>query len=269
MGIGNIDSAQVAFLGASRKGVAKASSRSERWCREARTVRTGVRSSRAPQSVSNNRREAAELMIGGREIRRAYHAFWCEGHLGDWNGLCGHRVLGGEGYVQSGDYRLCLSCAEIEAKRVAVSEEAFAPALLEDVKEVIAAPLQSAWNLGASASPSSAEEEQVVKRIEEAHPGSGTMSAAQALVSENEQLAKLARSQEAIARILEDERRHRERLAGDFNRSVLLLRDEPVDEELALLVEGIVEEVAVIGALCDTLRDRLESVTTGPEHHGR
>jgi hypothetical protein len=88
-------------------------------------------------------------------------------------------------------------------------------------------------------------------------------------VSENEQLAKLARSQEAIARILEDERRHRERLAGDFNRSVLLLRDEPVDEELALLVEGIVEEVAVIGALCDTLRDRLESVTTGPEHHGR
>src|SRR6188508_2095811 len=32
----------------------------------------------------------------------------------------------------------------------------------------------------------------------EAHPGSGTMSAAQALVSENEQLAKLARSQEAI-----------------------------------------------------------------------
>jgi hypothetical protein len=241
MGIGNIDSAQVAFLGASRKGVAKASSRSQRWCREARTVRTGVRSSRAPQSVLNNKREAAELMIG-REIRRAYHAFWCEGHLGDWNGLCGHRVLAGEGYVQSGDYRLCLSCAEIEAKRVAAAEEAFARALAE---------------------------EPVEKRIEEAHPGSGTMSAAQALVSENEQLAKLARSQEAIARILEDERRHRERLAGDINRSVLLLRDEPVDEELALLVEGIVEEVAVIGALCDTLRDRLESVTRGPDRHGR
>jgi hypothetical protein len=268
MGIGNIDSAQVAFLGASRKGVAKASSRSERWCREARTVRTGVRSSRAPQSVLNNKREAAELMIG-REIRRAYHAFWCEGHLGDWNGLCGHRVLAGEGYVQSGDYRLCLSCAEIEAKRVAAAEEAVARALVEDVKEVIAAPLQSAWNLGASASPSSAEEEPVEKRIEEAHPGSGAMSAAQALVSENEQLAKLARSQEAIARILEDERRHRERLAGDINRSVLLPRDEPVDEELALLVEGIVEEVAVIGALCDTLRDRLESVTRGPDRHGR
>jgi hypothetical protein len=255
MGIGNIDSAQVAFLGASRKGAAKASSRSERWCREARTVRTGVQSSRAPQSVLNNKREAAELMIG-REIRRAYHAFWCEGHLGDWNGLCGHRVLAGEGYVKSGDYRLCLSCAEPRA-------------LVEDVKEVITAPLKSAWNLGAFASPSSAEEEPVEKRIEEAHPGSGTMSAAQALVSENEQLAKLARSQEAIARILEDERRHRERLAGDINRSVLLLRDEPVDEELALLVEEIVEEVAVIGALCDTLRDRLESVTRGPDRHGR
>ena len=268
MGIGNIDSAQVAFLGASRKGVAKDSSRSERWCREARTVRTGVRSSRAPQSVLNNKREAAELMIG-REIRRAYHAFWCEGHLGDWNGPCGHRVLAGEGYVQSGDYRLCLSCAEIEAKRVAAAEEAFAPALVEDVKEVIAAPLQSAWNFGASASPSSVAEESVEKGIEEAHPGSGTMSAAQALVSENEQLAKLARSQETIARVLEDERRHRERLAGDINRSVLLLRDEPVDEELALLVEGIVEEVAVIGALCDTLRDRLESATRGPDRHGR
>src|SRR4051794_31566730 len=118
MGIGNIDSAQVAFLGASRKGVAKASSRSQRWCREARTVRTGVRSSRAPQSVLKKKGEAAELMMGG-ETRRVYHAFWCEGHLGDWNGLCGHRVLAGEGYVQPGDYRLCLSCAEIEAKRVA------------------------------------------------------------------------------------------------------------------------------------------------------
>jgi hypothetical protein len=34
---------------------------------------------------------------------------------------------------------------------------------------------------------------------------------------------------------------------------VLLLRDEPVDKEVALLVEEIVEEVAVIGVLCDTL----------------
>jgi hypothetical protein len=86
------------------------------------------------------------------------------------------------------------------------------------------------------------------------------MSAAQALLSENEELAKLARSQETIARILEDERRHRERAAGNTNSPVLPLRDEPVDEEVALLVEGIVEEVALIGELCDTLRDRLESI---------
>ena len=64
--------------------------------------------------------------------------------------------------------------------------------------------------------------------------------------------------------ILEDERRHRERLVGYTKRPVLLPEEEPIDEEVVLLVEEIVEEVAVIGALCDTLRDRLESVTTAP-----
>ena len=83
-------------------------------------------------------------------------------------------------------------------------------------------------------------------------------------LSENEQLAKLARSHETIARILEDERRHRERLAGNNNSPVLLLTDEPIDEEVALLVEGIAEEVAAIGVLCDTLRDRLLSVPRDP-----
>ena len=78
-------------------------------------------------------------------------------------------------------------------------------------------------------------------------------------MGENEQLPKLSRSQETITRILEDERRHRERLAGNRDRPVLLLTDEPIDEEVALLVEGIAEEVAVIGVLCDTLSDRLES----------
>ena len=87
----------------------------------------------------------------GRGIHRAYTAFWCEGHLGDWDGLCGYRVLAGDGYVQSGDHRLCLSCAEIEAKQVAAAEEAFARALVEGVEEAIAAPVRSAWNLGASA----------------------------------------------------------------------------------------------------------------------
>ena len=78
-------------------------------------------------------------------------------------------------------------------------------------------------------------------------------------MGENEQLPKLSRSQETITRILEDERRHRERLAGNRDRPVLLLTDEPIDEEVALLVEGIAEQVAVIGVLCDTLSDRLES----------
>jgi hypothetical protein len=41
----------------------------------------------------------------------------------------------------------------------------------------------------------------------------------------------------------------------------MLLTDEPIDEEVALLVEGIAEEVAAIGVLCDTLRDRLLNVS--------
>jgi hypothetical protein len=204
----------------------------------------------------------------GREVRRAPVTFWCEGHLGDWDGLCGHRILVGEGYVQSGDHRLCLSCAEIEAKHVAAAEEAFARALVEGVEEAIGAPVRSAWNSGPSACLSSTSEEPVEKKIGASHYGSGTMPAVQALLSEHEQLAKLARFQEMTTQILEDERRHRERLAGDTNSPVLPLRDEPIDEEVALLVEGMVEEVAVIGALCDTLRDRLESVTSGLDHRG-
>ena len=47
-----------------------------------------------------------------------------------------------------------------------------------------------------------------------------------------------------------------------------LLIDEPIDEEVALLVEGIAEEVAAIGVLCDTLRDRLLSVSTDLEGRG-
>jgi hypothetical protein len=265
MRIANIDSARMALLGASRMNVARASSRSERLCCEsaARTNGRGLR----PRTTTHVelKREAAEVMIG-REIHRAHVTFWCEGHLGEWDGLCGHRVLAGEGYVQSGEHRLCLSCAEIEAKRVAAAEEAFARALVEGVEAAIAAPVRSAGNLGASAGLSSTGEELGEKKIEEPHYGSGSMSAAQALLSENEELAKLARSQEKIARILEDERRHR--LAGNTSRPVLLLRDEPVDEEVTLLVEEIVEEVAVIGELCDTLRDRLERVTSGPDRLG-
>src|SRR3954454_4686872 len=39
-------------------------------------------------------------------VRRAHSDFWCEGHLGDWDGHCGYCVLAGEGYVQSGERRL-------------------------------------------------------------------------------------------------------------------------------------------------------------------
>ena len=83
------------------------------------------------------------------------------------------------------------------------SREAFARALVEGVKEAIAEPVRLAWNFETSACPSSTGEESIAKEVEEPHHVSGTMSAAQALLSENEQLAKLARSQETIARILE------------------------------------------------------------------
>jgi hypothetical protein len=213
------------------------------------------------------KREPAELMIG-RGIHRAPTAFWCDGHLGDWDGLCGHRVLAGEGYVQSGEHRLCLGCAEIEAKQVAAAEKAFARALIEGVEEAIGEPVRRAWNFETSACASSTGEESIEKKVEKPRFVWGVMSAAEALLSENEQLAKLARSQETIARILEDERRHRDQLVGNNYSPVLLLTDEPIDEEVAILVEGIAEEVAAIGMLCDTLRDRLLSVSRDFEGRG-
>lgn len=258
MRIASIDSARIALPGASLMNVAGAFSRSERLCRESSNRTNGRPNQPRATTRIELQRETTEVMIG-REIYRANTAFWCEGHLGDWDGLCGHRVLAGEGYVQSGEHRLCLSCAEIEAKRVAAAEEAFARALVEGVEEAIGAPVRSTWNFGPSACLSPTREESVEKKSEEPHDGSETMPVVQALLSENEQLAKLARSQEMITRILEDE--HREGLAGNTNSAVLPLKDEPIDEEVAVLVEGMVEEVAVIGALCDILRDRLESVT--------
>jgi hypothetical protein len=266
MRIASIDNARVTLLGGSRMNVA-ASSRSERWCRESSNRTNGCPVQPRTTTHVELRREPAEVMIG-REVRRAPVTFWCEGHLGDWDGLCGHRILVGEGYVQSGCDRLCLSCAEIEAKRVAAAEEAFARALVEGVDEAIGAPVRSAWNFAPSACLSSTAEDPVEKKIEEPDYGSGSMSAAQALLSENEQLAKLARSQETIARILEDGGGTGNGAAGNTNSPVLPLRDEPVDEEVALLVEGIVEEVALIGELCDTLRDRLESIPSGPDRLG-
>ena len=259
MTIASTDTAQVALRAASRMNVPGASSRSRSWCHE-RSDRTNGRPVQ-PRSATRVelKMEPAEIMIG-RGIHRAHTAFWCEGHLGDWDGLCGYRILAGEGYVQSGDHRLCLACAEIEAKQVAAAEEAFARALVEGVEEALAEPVRSEWNFGASAWPPFTGEDSVEKKIEEPHYGSETLSAAQALLSENEQLAKLARSQETITRILEDERWHRERLAGNNNSPALLLTDDPIDEEVAVLVEGIAEEVAAIGVLCDTLRDRLLSV---------
>ena len=267
MRIPSIDSARMTLLGASRMNIAATSSRSERWCRESSNRTNGRPVQPRPTSHFERRRRAAEVMIG-REVHRAPVTFWCEGHLGDWDGLCGHRILVGEGYVQSGGHRLCLSCAEIEARRVAVAEKAFARALVEGVEEAIGAPLRSPWNFGPTACLSSTREESVEKKIEEPDYGSGSMPAVQALLSENEQLAKLARSQETIARILEDGGGTGNGAAGNTNSSVLPLRDEPVDEEVALLVEGIVEEVALIGELCDTLRDRLESIPAGPTVSG-
>jgi Tfp pilus assembly major pilin PilA len=254
----SMDIAQVALLVARQIKGAGASSWSRRWCHESSNHRNGRPVEPRSATGVELKREAAEVMIG-RVIHRTHTDFLCEGYLGAWDGLCGHRVLAGEGYVQSGEHRLCLACAEIEAKQVAAGEETLGRALVEGVEEAIAEPVRSAWDFETSACPSSTREESIEKKIEEPHYVSRTMSAAQALLNENEQLAKLACSQETITRILEDERRHRERLAGNRDRPVLLLTDEPIDEEVALLVEGIAEEVAVIGVLCDTLSDRLES----------
>jgi hypothetical protein len=73
-------------------------------------------------------------------VRRARNEFWCEGHLGPWDGHCGYCILAGEGYVQSGDRRLCLACAEIEAKQVANAERAFARTLFESFREGLDEP---------------------------------------------------------------------------------------------------------------------------------
>ena len=267
MTIASTDTAQVALRAASRMNVPRVSSRSRSWYHE-RLDRTNGRPVQ-PRSATRVelKMEPAEIMIG-RGIHRAHTAFWCEGHLGDWDGLCGYRILAGEGYVQSGDHRLCLACAEIEAKQVAAAEEAFARALVEGVEEALDEPVRSEWNFGASAWPPFTGKDSVEKKIEEPHYGSETLSAAQALLSENEQLAKLARSHETITRILEDEGWHRQRLAGNNNSPALLLTDDPIDEEVAVLVEGIAEEVATIGVLCDTLRDRLLSVPKDLEGRG-
>ena len=39
----------------------------------------------------------------------------------------------------------------------------------------------------------------------------------------------------------------------------MFLKDQPIDKEVALLIEGIAQEVAIISGLCDTIRDRLET----------
>jgi hypothetical protein len=68
-------------------------------------------------------------------------------------------------------------------------------------------------------------------------------------------MAKLAGSQEMMTRILEDEHWHRE-LLGNSDRRALLPTDEPIDEEVTLLIEGIAEEVAAIGVLLRNLHGR-------------
>ena len=154
----SMDTAQVALLAASRINGAGASSRSRRWCRESSNRTNGRPVEPRSATRVELKMEPAEIMIG-RGIHRAHTAFWCEGHLGDWDGLCGYRVLAGEGYVQSGEHRLCLACAEIEAKQVAAAEKAFARALIEGVEEALDEPVRSAWNFGTSACPSSTGED--------------------------------------------------------------------------------------------------------------
>ena len=82
-------------------------------------------------------------------VRRAHSDFWCEGHLGDWDGHCGYCVLVGEGYVQSGDRRLCLACAEIEAKQVAVPRGRSRAHCSRASRKLSPSPLETAgtWDL--------------------------------------------------------------------------------------------------------------------------
>ena len=64
MGIGSIDSAQMALLGISRMNVAGVSSRSERWCRESSDRTNGRPVLARTTSCVELKREAAEVMIG-------------------------------------------------------------------------------------------------------------------------------------------------------------------------------------------------------------
>lgn len=110
-------------------------------------------------------------------VRRAHREFRCEGHLGDWDGHCGYCILAGEGYVQSGNRCLCLACAEIEAKQVANAERAFARALFESLKQALAEPVGTTWNVGISGYSSSIGKDLIQENMEE-HYRSGSMSAA-------------------------------------------------------------------------------------------
>jgi hypothetical protein len=160
MTFANMATAQVALLVTSP---ISSGAWSQSWCGEVSNRPIGRPVQPRSATPPEVKREAIEV---GREVHRAHTAFWCEGHLGDWNGLCGHRVFTGEGYVQSGEHRLCLACAENEAKQVAVGEEAFARALFAEVKEALAKPVLSAWSFGTPAGPSSTEEEWIEKKIE-------------------------------------------------------------------------------------------------------
>ena len=136
------------------------------------------------------------------------------------------------------------------------SEKAFLRALFEGVKEALADSVGDNWNFRISAGTSPIGEASIRKEVDS--PKTAMSAAAQALSSENDQLAKLARRQDSLARILEEERQHRERPAGQSLRGVPT--NEPIDGEMAHLVDGIAQEVAIIGALCDTLRSRLDVI---------
>ena len=69
--------------------------------------------------------------------------------------------------------------------------------------------------------------------------------AARTLRNEVEAIASLAERDEATSRILEDDS------------PVLSRGDEPLDAEIALLISGIEEELAVVSVLAETLATRL------------
>src|SRR5262245_36168513 len=142
--------------------------RSRRWSGQTSNRPNGRPVQPRSAAPTELKRETTKVCGG---VHRAHTRFWCEGHLGNWNGLCGHRILAGEGYVQSGGRRLCLACAEIEAKQVEAGEEAFTRALFAGVKEALAEPVRSAWSFVTPAGPSSTEEEWIEKEIEESRAG--------------------------------------------------------------------------------------------------